>query len=356
MKICFLGDAASIHIRRWCEFFRDKGDKVSIISFNKAEIPGVEVHFVGDSLNINGDGGNIGYLKKVRLIKSLVKEIKPDILNAHYLTSYGFIGTLINYKPLIVSTWGSDILVTPKKNIVYNALTRFVINKATLITSDSNFMSKEIISLGGKAEKVVTAPMGINNSEFNNKDENRENQTFLSMRTLCDNSNIDCILKAFKIVLETYKDAKLVITNSGEKRDNILNLIKELSLEDNVEYLGFINRETVIKLLKTSTVYISIPTSDSTSVTLLEGMASGIFPIVSDLPANREWIIDNKNGYILNSTDEKNLSELMIKSIINDNLKKDAKSINESIINERAIWDDNMTFIREHYKNILNSR
>ncbi|MDU3349058.1 MAG: glycosyltransferase family 4 protein [Clostridium sp.] len=356
MKICFLGDAASIHIRRWCEFFRDKGDDVSIISFNNAEIPGVKVYFVGDNLDINGDGGNIAYLKKVRVIKKLLKKVKPDIVNAHYLTSYGLIGTLINCKPFIVSTWGSDILVTPKKNIVYNALTRFVISKAALITSDSNFMSKEIISLGGKFEKVITAPMGINNVEFNNKDENREEKTFLSMRTLCDNSNVDCILRAFKLVLAEYKDAKLIITNSGEKKDYILNLIKELNLEYNVEYLGFVDREKVIKLLKSSTVYISIPTSDSTSVTLLEAMASGIFSIVSDLPANREWIIHNKNGYILNNTNEKSLAELMSESLVNMDMKKEAKSKKKKIINERAIWDDNMTFIREHYINLLNSK
>ena len=74
MIICFLGDAASIYIRRWCEFFRDKGDDVSIISFNNAEIPGVKVYFVGDNLDINGDGGNIAYLKKVRVIKKLLKK------------------------------------------------------------------------------------------------------------------------------------------------------------------------------------------------------------------------------------------------------------------------------------------
>ena len=46
-------------------------------------------------------------------------------------------------------------------------------------------------------------------------------------------------------------------------------------------------------------LYISIPTSDSTSVTLLEAMAAGSLPIVSDLPANREWIEDGKNGFLL---------------------------------------------------------
>ena len=216
MKICFLGDAASIHIRRWCEYFRDKGDKVSIISFREAEIPGVNVIYIGDKLNINSEGGNLTYLKKIWTIKKIISDLKPDIVNAHYLTSYGFLAALTRIKPLVVSTWGSDILVTPKRNIIYKKLTEFVIKRSNLITSDSNFMSEEIVNLGGKKENIITAPMGIDITNFNLVGRSTENRnTFLSMRTLCKNSNIEYILTAFKNVIKEKPDAKLIITKIG---------------------------------------------------------------------------------------------------------------------------------------------
>lgn len=354
MKICFLGDAGSVHIRRWVEFFRDKNHQVSIISFRSAIIENVDVRFIGDHINIDSSGGNIMYLKKIRVIKKIIDEINPDIINAHYLTSYGLLGALTKKRPLIVSAWGSDILVTPKRNIIYKKLTQYVLKKSDLVTSDSNFMSKEIEGLGYNKEKIITVPMGINPSEFNLEGRSKEkNKIILSMRTLCDNSNIDIIIKAFKKLYEEDKEVKLIITNSGDKEDVILNLIEELKLNKAIEFLGFINREKVVELLKKANSFISIPTSDSTSVTLLEAMACGIFPIVSDLPANNEWINDKENGFVLKQYSEEELYNLMKNSMMDDELLISTKVKNTRIIKERAIWEENMNYIIDKYRSVI---
>lgn len=354
MKICFLGDAASIHIRRWVEFFRDKGHDVIVISFRNADIHGVDLRYIGDNININSDGGNSAYLKNILKIRKIIKEVKPDLVNAHYLTSYGFLGSIIKDRPLVVSTWGSDILVAPKKNIVYKKLTQFVLKRCNLVTSDSNFMSEEIVKLGYDKNKVLTAPMGIDPSKFYiDKKNNNNNRTFLSMRTLCPNSNIDIILKAFKELLQEEKEIKLILTNSGEDEEKVLKLIKDLNLEEYIEFLGFVDRDKVEELLKNCKIYLSIPNSDSTSVTLLEAMACGAFPIVSDLPANREWIEDNKNGFILKDNSVEELKQLMKKALNDNDLFEKVKERNESIIKSRAIWNDNMNFIENNFKKLI---
>ncbi|GAA0758159.1 glycosyltransferase [Clostridium sartagoforme] len=355
MKICFLGDAGSIHTKRWIEFFRDSGTEVHLISFRNANIPGIKFYYMGDSINIDGDGGNKEYLKKLFKIKSIIKNIKPDLINAHYLTSYGFIGSLVKGKiPFVVSTWGTDILVTPKKNKAYELLTKYVLKKCSLVTSDSEYMSKEIINLKADKKKVITVPMGVSLSDmdFQTINENRDN-TFLSMRTLCENSNIECILEAFKLVLDKYSDSRLIITNSGTGEKDILNYISNLGIEKNIDFKGFINRKELLNLLGEGLGFISIPTSDSTSVTLLESMINGCFPIVSDVEANREWIKDEKNGLILKEINSQKLSKLMIRVIEDKNLIENARDINRKIIKERAIWEDNMKLIVDSYKKIL---
>ncbi len=354
MKICFLGDIGSIHIRRWIEYFRDNGNKVYVISFNNYRIEGVNVTYLGENININSSGGNINYLKKIKEIKRMIKEINPDIINAHYVTSYGFIAALIKDRPLVISTWGSDILVTPKKNFIYKLLTQYSLKKGDLITSDSNNMTKEIKKLTRNHSTVITRPMGIDPNQFNleGTEKNRE-KILLSMRTLCDNSNIDIILKAFKKVLDYDKDIKLVITNSGEKENEVLQNIKALGIEKSVEFLGFISHEQVIDLLKKSFIFISIPTSDSTSVTLLEAMACGTFPIVSDIPANNEWIVNNTNGLILEDNSEEKLNRLIQCVLGNNELVKKARIENKNIIDNNAIWDDNMRDIKEYYQNLI---
>jgi glycosyltransferase involved in cell wall biosynthesis len=354
MRICFLGDAGSIHIQRWCEFFRDNGDEVYLLSFRKGTIDGVNVINLGEDMEVDSSGGNFQYLKKISHIKRLVREIKPDILNAHYLTSYGLIGALINYRPFVVSTWGSDILVTPYRNLAYRMLTNYVIKKCNLLTSDSEFMSNKIIELGGEKNKVITAPMGIDSKIFNSNEKKPLERviSFLSMRTLIKNSNVDIIISAFYKLSQEVKNIELTIVNDGDTRKELEATVNELSLNDRIQILGAVSRDKVVSLLKEKDVYISIPTSDSTSVTLLEAMACGIFPIVSDLPANKEWIRDSYNGYILKDVSVDELYETMKRSLCNLSLVNKSIAINDRIINERAIWEDNMTKVRDMYCNI----
>lgn len=350
MNICFLGDAGSVHLTRWCSFFRDHGDKVSIISFRKGTVDGVSVADVGRGIDISSEGGNKQYLKKVPEINRILNGIKPDIINAHFLTSYGLIGALTGRRPLVVSTWGSDILVTPKKNAVYKNITKYVIRKADMLTSDSEFMSSEIIKLGCSKNKILTVPMGIEPGMFNvDGRDDYSSKIIVSMRTLCTNSNIDIIIKAFSMLSRDIPDAKLVISNTGERQESLSKMIKDMGLGGRVTLLGFVGRNQIINLLKTSRVYVSVPSSDSTSVTLLEAMACGTFPVLSNIPANREWVKDGYNGIIVEKGNVEQLYRAFLQSMTDDNLVRDASVVNNAIINERAQWDKNMNLIRDSY-------
>lgn len=355
MKICLLGDAGSIHIRRWCEFFKSCNDEVYLISLRNYKIDGIRVIFVENNFQINSEGGNIQYLLKLNKIRSIIKEIKPDIVNAHYLTSYGLMGALSKPKILVTSTWGSDILVTPKRNYIYKLVTQYVLRKSNLITSDAYFMSKEIENLGVEKSKILTAPMGIEPEIFNNlkRNQNMNPKNFLSMRTLNRNSNIDVILRAFSKLVNDYKDVKLTIVNDGDQKKELEELTLKLGIEDNVEFLGCVNRDKIVELLKSNDIYLSIPTSDSTSVTLLEAMACNIFPIVSSLPGNKEWIKNLYNGLIIEEINEISLYNSLKFITENTSIMKTSQQINSKIINERAVWYSNMNYIRDSYLKLI---
>ena len=64
--------------------------------------------------------------------------------------------------------------------------------------------------------------------------------------------------------------------------------------------MGFLNNEQNKENYQSATIYVSIPSSDGTSISLLEAMAYGCIPIVSNLPANKEWIDSAINGIIYN--------------------------------------------------------
>lgn len=351
MKICFLGDGNSIHIQRWLDYFKNRGHEVHLISFSVVSLEGIFVHKIGD-VDINENGGNWRYLLQIKKIKSLLKEINADIVNAHYITSYGLIAALSGSKNLVLSAWGSDILVTPKKNIVYKILTKFALNRSKLITSDSDIMTEEIIKM--TKVKTITVPMGVEEKLLHLK-RSENGIKILSLRTVNKNSNIDLIVKAFHKLSEIEKDIniKLIITNSGSEMNNIKKMIEDMDLQEKVEIKGFVSREKILELLTTSQIFVSVLTSDSTSVTLLEAMATGVFPIVSNLPANKQWIENGKNGLVIEEFKEEELFNALRSAIKNSDLRVEAAEVNKIIIKERALWENNMGLVEKEMEEIL---
>ena len=90
----------------------------------------------------------------------------------------------------------------------------------------------------------------------------------------------------------------------------------------NINFYGKIPHEQLIKKYKNYLFYISLSTHEGNSKTILEAMASGCIVIASDIPNNREFIVDNTNGLLVDL--EKN--DLL--ALLN-NLSKDEEKLNK---------------------------
>ena len=76
-----------------------------------------------------------------------------------------------------------------------------------------------------------------------------------------------------------------------------------LGLGARVEFSGLLAPEALARAYRRSAVFVSVPVSDGTSVSLLEAMAAGCLPVLSDLPANREWVQDGRDGLLVAGLD-----------------------------------------------------
>jgi len=89
-------------------------------------------------------------------------------------------------------------------------------------------------------------------------------------------------------------------------------------------------------------LYVSTSTSDSTSVSLLEAMAAGCFPIVSDIPANREWIASEAQGMLFPCGDDAALAACILRAGADPALRAGAQEANRAVIAARATWEGNV--------------
>lgn len=301
-KYIIFSDGKSPHTLKWISELSSYFE-LYLISLNGYSqdileyIPKERVIVLNEGVNVSG--GNFKLLMKYFDLLKVVKEINPKYFNAHYLSSYGFLGALIKRElpdiKLIVSTWGTDILLTPFENRVKLLVARYTLKVANLITSDSYFMSDKISDIY-KNDKTITFPFGLRDFEVENivKDEH----LIFSNRALSANYNIDKVIEWFATTDNNYK---LVIANSGELLSTLKKQVASLQIEKRVEFVGFLTQREQTNYYKNAKYYISIPSSDSTSVSLLEAMRYGCYPIISNLPANREWIINGFNGKFFTS-------------------------------------------------------
>jgi glycosyltransferase involved in cell wall biosynthesis len=108
-------------------------------------------------------------------------------------------------------------------------------------------------------------------------------------------------------------------------------------------------------LLSEADIYVSTSLYDGTSVSLLEAMGSGAFPIVTNIPANREWINDGENGFLISVDDEKILAQRIIESIKNRSLLEKSVKKNLLITGKNVLWPAIIEKIGKMYHGALDS-
>lgn len=358
MKICFFGDADSIHIHRWCKHFAGLGHEVSLISFKKASIEGISCYQVHDG-EIRQEGGNWRVLFSYRRVKSLVRKIQPDIFHSMYATSYGITGALTKYKPYVITALGSDVLVSPKTSRLYKVLLRFAFRRATWITAMADHMKQEIENLGVPASKVDTVPFGIDPSIFHSENRRVFDGTLriISTRNFEEVYNIPHLLKALVELKKRSIPFRLTMIGAGSLLEEFKEFIRSNELNEEIQIVGKKTQSEIAELLRQSDVFVSVSKSDGNNISLNEAMACGNLCIATIIPANTQWISHGENGFLVQIDDILNLADLLENAYHNFNaIQEKALPLNKKIIEEKAIWAVNMKKVEQKYTELIHAR
>ncbi|MCK4352699.1 glycosyltransferase family 4 protein [candidate division WOR-3 bacterium] len=347
------------------QYFVNKGHEVHLVSFSPVQIEGIKVH----SLNIHFFTflplpiRRILKLRCIPRIKRLIREIKPDVLHGHYISDYGFYAAASSFRPLILTAWGSDILVDSVKSWIARWQVKYALKKVDLITVDSKHVRNRVVLLGANFSKIREVQWGVDLENFTNKRANlyerkefcdrleiKNGPIILCPRGFEEVYNSDIIIKSIFKVLKEIPKLTFIFLGKGRNKEKIIKLAKSLNVGHATRFPGQIEHNEMPIFYRVADIVISIPSSDSTSVSLLEAMAYGCFPIVSDLPANREWIKDGKNGLLVNPRDSIDLSNAILSALnISSKSKKNAQEYNVRLISVEGDYRKNMDYIERLY-------
>ena len=287
-------------------------------------------------------------------IKKKLEEIQPDILHGHFLVEHGFFAAITGFSPLVVSAWGSDLLIHPKRSLIDRCLVRYTVSRSALVHVASPFMVTELEEMGINHGNIVSANLGVGEKLLEVQAQSTAGRSVLvSTRKMGSVYNPATIIRAMKLVSKDHPQILLKLLGEGPLSKDLQLLVSQLSLQANIQFLGFLPAKEVVQILSEADLFLSTSLSDSASIALLEAMAVGVLPIVSDIAGNREWITDGVNGFLVDPHDSDQLAERITLALKRVDWRREVCQQNKEIVKQRALRKNQMDIVEQAYRELL---
>ena len=266
--------------------------------------------------SLNEDAGMS--LRARKKMMRILKQIKPDVIHTH-LHSYPYVMTyaIKHHIPIIHTMHNMPIFESKKLGRI---ILKFLFkHKFAIPVGISNIISEQIKELYHVPSYTIYNPVDV--SKFDIKKDKQKQFTFITIGRMSEQKNQQLLLKSFRILVNNYKNVKLIFVGDGVLKDDLLKLTNDLKLNDYIEYVG--NVDDVENYLKIADAFVLSSIYEGLPMTILEAMAASL-PIISTNVGGVKDIVTN-NG-ILVKVDEKDLAKAMLSLIENEKLCNEFKN------------------------------
>lgn len=348
----------SVHTQHWLQALSRRGHEVHFI-LPPAKSPtfeGIPEKVILHEFSWQSPVKGTGALALALELRDKLRRIKPDIFHVHSVFAVGnwklfsWVAAMCTFHPLVLTAWGGDLLNTPQASRAGRLFVRFAVRSADLITADSLSLLEAAHELGAPRERLHEVQFGVDTESFRQNVETGSLRSDLDLgsgpivyspRAFMPVYNQTRIVEAVPAVLRVFPDCKFIFKrrsdhHSPANEEDVRRKIEELNIAAAVRFVPDISQEKLPALYALSDVVISVPDFDGTPRSVLEAMACGAYPVVSDLPALREWITCPENGLFVPSIEPKLIAAALIEALSSPETLKAAQPRNRQIIETRA--------------------
>jgi len=353
MRICYIVHSQSHFAAPYIDHFARRGHEVHLISFTRDALPNAVNHHPLP-YDCDPTKSPLSYVRAIPQVRRLVRAIAPDLLHAHFLTSNGLVATASGFHPLVVSARGSDVHRS-LRHPARRALIRFVLRRADLVNPVSAELAAKVATLGVAPAKILCLSQGIEAGRF---DLPRPAHSDGVVRLICTRKlhrpyQPQTIVAALARVAAAGLPFHLTFAADGRDLASLRQEVAAYGLTERVRFLGGYAPAELPALLAGADVYVSASLWDGTSPALLEAMAAGVYPVVSDCPANREWLSGEGDGMFFPPDDVEALAAVLTRVIADPANWVAARERNRAVVRERADRETNLEILGTHYERLV---
>lgn len=349
LRVLGVGNARSVIFQRWAWRLAERGHEVVLVSDRRPrderELRGIELY----------DIRRLEFLTRIRGVRRarfgpalgrLAERLEIDLVHGHYLLPYGFWASLADRHPLVVSPWGTDILVEAMRPGRDGRRVRAAIAAADQLVVNSRVSAETAIGLGANPGRIAQIVWYADLDRFAVA---RRDPAFrrrlgwpedalvvLSLRNLRPDTNIDVVIRAFAQIVSSEPRARLLIASTGGPlRSQLERLVDSLELRSTVTFLSAGERE-LPPLVASSDVLVAMTRSDSTPASLLEAMAAGLPAVCARAASLDEWLEHGDGGLFVPQRDAERLASSVLTLLGDPGLRRSFGERNHRFVMERV--------------------
>jgi glycosyltransferase involved in cell wall biosynthesis len=273
----------------------------------------------------------------------LIKKENIDLLYAFFAIPPGVAMAIckkVTGRPLVLNVTGADIGIA--KEIKYgfrldpvaNRLVNLVLKNTDQIIVPSHRFKELAIIAGADRKRITVIPWGVSLEKFPFVEKELREPLMIKkfnlkpkdrvILSLCRHARVkglDYLLYAMPRILHEYPNVKLVLAGLGKETERLKDLAKNLKIEHNVIFPGYVRGEEKLKLLAAADIFVQPSLSDAFPVSALEAMASGKPFVITDKVGLADFLKNEECGLIVKSGNAKTLADAILKLLSDDNLR-----------------------------------
>ena len=314
-------------------------------------IPGVTVHMLPTA-----GFGRLGYLLALPVLRRLARVIKPDVVHAQYVTSYGFLAAMAGLHPLVLTAWGTDVLISPYRSKLMRWFASYAVRHADAVTTVAQHMNPAVAELGVPLNAVSAVPFGVDTQHFLpalNGRPQREILRLISTRNFAPIYNIETIIAAVGKCASRGLKLEVDLVGDGPLRDALEAQVEQAELSKCIKFHGHVDHARLSSLLADADIFVSSALSDGNNVSLNEAMACSCFPIATAIPANAQWVEDGVNGLLYPAGDKDALVDCIERAANDRSHRENVGRLNRQIVKQRADWRVCVARMSETYISVI---
>jgi L-malate glycosyltransferase len=371
VRVLYFSDNSSDHNRRFLEKLSSFGHEVWFLDASngyssEGRLPG-GVRGVAHRRVVSRGSDPSVYEEFLSEFRSVLAELQPDLVHAGPIQGCGYLAALTGFHPLLVTSWGSDLLLDADRNPEWRRATTVALRGADGFMCDCDTVRKAAQGLASIPDsRIAQFPWGIKNGTFSPVGPLPASASLPAeegaIRLICTRSweppyEMNVLLEAFRLAYEENRWLRLMLLGDGSMASAVRDFIAGHELSKIVVTPGRVSPSELSGWFRSAQGYVSCARADGTSVSLLEAMATGLPVLVTDIPSNREWVRAGENGWLAAQGSANDFAEKMLRMASLTPTERAAMGArNQKIVAERADWDRNFPLLLNLYESLARAR